>query len=66
MCHDLAAAGRSRSPTPGPDRNAGDERGVPGPRLVRVGRRLIARPTVPVGQRPEVDLAALVERERDR
>jgi AbrB family looped-hinge helix DNA binding protein len=41
-------------------------RRVPGPRLVRVGRRWVARPTLPPGQLPEVDVAALVEEERNR
>ena len=40
------------------------ERTAPGPRLVRVGRRLVARPTAP--SLPEVDIAALVEEERNR
>ena len=40
------------------------ERIAPGPRLVRVGRRLVARPTASV--RPRVDVAALVEEERNR
>lgn len=49
-----------------------DELGVrlepraPGPRLVRVGRRLVARPTVKPDDRPAVDLAAIVEDERNR
>ena len=49
-----------------------DELGVrlepraPGPRLVRVGRRLVARPTVKPDDRPAVDLAAIVEGERNR
>jgi AbrB family looped-hinge helix DNA binding protein len=42
------------------------ERIAPGPRLVKVGRRLVARPTVPVDARPAVDIAALVEEERNR
>jgi AbrB family looped-hinge helix DNA binding protein len=42
------------------------ERVAPGPRLVRVGRRLVARPTAPVDARPVVDVAALVEDERSR
>ena len=42
------------------------ERVAEGPRLVRVGKRLVARPTVPAGQRPTVDVAALVEEERSR
>jgi AbrB family looped-hinge helix DNA binding protein len=40
------------------------ERVARGPRLVKVGRRLVARPTAPV--RPRVDVAALVEEERNR
>jgi AbrB family looped-hinge helix DNA binding protein len=50
----------------------GDECGVhlarsaPAPRLVRVGRRLVVRPTVPVAARPAVDVGALVDEERDR
>jgi AbrB family looped-hinge helix DNA binding protein len=42
------------------------ERVAAGPRLVRVGRRLVARPTVPADDRPAVDIAALVEEERNR
>lgn len=42
------------------------ERVVSGPRLLRVGKRLVARPTVPIDQRPSVDIAALVEEERSR
>ena len=42
------------------------ERVAPGPRLVRVGRRLVARPTVAVDARPHVDVAAIVEEERNR
>lgn len=41
-------------------------RSVPAPRLVRVGRRLVAKPTVPAGKRPQVDMPALVEEERNR
>lgn len=37
---------------------------APGPRLVRVGKRLVARPTA--AARPAVDVAALVEEERNR
>ena len=36
------------------------------PRLVKVGRRLVARPTVVPGERTEIDVAALVEEERNR
>ena len=39
---------------------------APGPRLVKVGRRLVARPTAGADARPGVDIAALVEEERDR
>jgi AbrB family looped-hinge helix DNA binding protein len=42
------------------------ERVADGPRLVRVGKRLVARPTVGAGSRPEIDVAALVEEERSR
>jgi AbrB family looped-hinge helix DNA binding protein len=42
------------------------ERVAPGPRLVRVGRRLVARPTVSADSRPAVDVAALIEEERNR
>lgn len=41
-------------------------RRVPGPKLVRVGRRLVARPTVPAAKIPRVDLAALMTEERNR
>lgn len=42
------------------------ERVAEGPRLVRVGRRLVARPTVGADARPVVDVAGLVEEERSR
>jgi AbrB family looped-hinge helix DNA binding protein len=42
------------------------ERVAAGPRLVRVGRRLVARPTVSRDERPAIDIAALVEDERNR
>ena len=42
------------------------ERVAAGPRLVKVGRRLVARPTVPAENRPTVDFAALIEEERNR
>ena len=42
------------------------ERVAPGPRLVKVGRRLVARPTASSSGRPAVDVAALVEEERNR
>lgn len=41
-------------------------RKVPGPRLVRVDRRLVARPSAAAGTLPKVDLATLVEEERNR
>jgi hypothetical protein len=39
---------------------------APGPRLVKVGRRLVARPTSEAHARPSVDIAGLVEDERNR
>lgn len=42
------------------------ERVAPGPRLVKIGRRLVARPRVPSDARPNLDVAALVEEERNR
>jgi AbrB family looped-hinge helix DNA binding protein len=42
------------------------ERVAPGPRLVKVGRRLVARPTAPSGTRPAIDISALIEEERSR
>ena len=42
------------------------ERVAPGPRLVKVGRRLVARPTAPADSRPVLDIAALIEDERNR
>jgi AbrB family looped-hinge helix DNA binding protein len=42
------------------------ERIAEGPRLVRVGKRLVARPTVRADHRPAVDVPALVEEERSR
>jgi AbrB family looped-hinge helix DNA binding protein len=41
-------------------------RHVPRPRLVRVGRRLVARPTAAAKDLPDVDVAALIEEERNR
>ena len=37
-----------------------------GPRLVKVGKRLVARPTVSAADRPSVDIATLIEEERNR
>lgn len=42
------------------------ERVAPGPKLVKVGRRLVARPSVSPHERPRLDVAALVEEERNR
>jgi hypothetical protein len=39
---------------------------APGPRLIKVGRRLVARPTAPSQARATIDVAALVEEERNR
>ncbi len=41
-------------------------RRVPGPKLVRVGRRLVARPTVAQTKLPPLDVARLVDEERNR
>ena len=41
-------------------------RTVSGPKLVRVGNRWVARPTVKPADVPRLDLARLVEDERDR
>ena len=42
------------------------ERVAPGPKLVKIGRRLVARPSAPPDARPSLDVAALVEEERNR
>lgn len=42
------------------------ERVAPGPQLMRVGSRLVARPTVSPDARPAVDIVALIEEERNR
>jgi AbrB family looped-hinge helix DNA binding protein len=42
------------------------ERVAPGPKLVRIGKRLVAKPTAAPGQRATVDVAALIEEERNR
>ena len=42
------------------------ERVAPGPKLVKIGRRLVARPTARGDDRPRVDVAALIEDERNR
>jgi AbrB family looped-hinge helix DNA binding protein len=41
------------------------ERVAPGPTLVRVGKRLVARPSAPADRLP-IDIAALVDEERNR
>jgi hypothetical protein len=48
------------------DRGIRLERVASGPRLVKVGRRLVARPTVAADSRPPIDIASLVEDERNR
>jgi AbrB family looped-hinge helix DNA binding protein len=42
------------------------QRVAPGPRLVKVGRRLVARPSVAPRARPSIDFEALIEEERNR
>ena len=42
------------------------ERVAPAPRLVKVGRRLVARPVASSQNRPSIDIAALIEDERNR
>jgi AbrB family looped-hinge helix DNA binding protein len=42
------------------------ERVAEGPRLMKVGRRIVARPTVAASARPAVDVAAWIEEERNR
>jgi AbrB family looped-hinge helix DNA binding protein len=41
-------------------------RNVPGPKIERVGKLLLARPRAPSKDRPKVDAAKLVEEERNR
>ena len=41
-------------------------RAVPRSKLVRVGKRLVARPTADSRSLPAVDVAALIEEERNR
>ena len=70
----IPAAVRERAGlTPGTELEVtADETGVrlepvaPGPRLVKVGRRLVARPTVPAAARRNLDIAILIEEERNR
>jgi AbrB family looped-hinge helix DNA binding protein len=42
------------------------QRVAPGPRLVKIGRRMVARPSVAPRDRPAVDIEALIEEERNR
>ncbi len=42
------------------------ERVAAGPRLVKIGKRLVARPTANAAARPTIDIAALIEEERNR
>ena len=42
------------------------ERVAEGPRLVKIGKRLVARPRTPADSRPSIDVSALVEEERSR
>ena len=42
------------------------KRTPPGPKLVRVGKRLVARPTVGSTEAPWVDVSKMVEEERNR
>ncbi|HEY7059699.1 MAG TPA: AbrB/MazE/SpoVT family DNA-binding domain-containing protein [Vicinamibacterales bacterium] len=42
------------------------ERVAAPPRLIKVGRRLVARPSVAADQRPPIDIASLIEEERNR
>lgn len=41
-------------------------RAVPGPKLVRIGKRLVARPTADPKRLPPVDVARIIEEERNR
>lgn len=42
------------------------ERVAPRPKLVKIGKRLVARPTAPADSRPAIDVATLVDEERNR
>lgn len=48
------------------DRGVHLSRRIPGPELVRVGKRRVARPRVPADERPPIDVAELIRKERDR
>jgi AbrB family looped-hinge helix DNA binding protein len=41
-------------------------RAVAGPEIVRRGERLVARPRAAEGERTEIDVALLIDEERDR
>lgn len=41
-------------------------RAVPRPKLVRVGKRLVARPTADPKRLPPIDIAEFIEEERNR
>jgi AbrB family looped-hinge helix DNA binding protein len=42
------------------------ERVAAAPKLVRIGKRLVARPTADADERAKIDVAALIEEERNR
>jgi len=42
------------------------QRVASGPKLVKIGRRLVARPSVAPRDRPVIDIEALIEEERNR
>ena len=42
------------------------QRVASGPKLVKIGRRLVARPSVAPRDRPAIDIEALIEEERNR
>ena len=42
------------------------QRVAAGPKLVKIGRRLVARPTAAPARRPVLDVESLVEDERNR
>jgi hypothetical protein len=42
------------------------QRVAPGPRRMKIGRRMVARPSVAPRDRPAIDIEALIEEERNR
>jgi AbrB family looped-hinge helix DNA binding protein len=42
------------------------QRVAPGPKLVKIGRRMVARPSAAPRGRPVIDIEALIEEERNR